>query len=150
MQLFTRLCENMGPKHTQLLLDTEALCSLWGEYSPGCLNYSLKCAPFCQSTDHPMPPCLRTKNCLSKLCNLADIFSKLKVNVCLQGKHTSNVNLYDKVGGFLKEAELWRRASAEGDFTWFPQVDAFLSSEDVDIALVKLVIEGHLANLIGA
>lgn len=87
-------------------------------------------------------------NWIAKLCNLGDIFSKL--NVCLQGKDTSILNLYNKVGGFLKKAELWKRASAEGDFTCFPQVDAFLSSEDVEIAPVKSIIEAHLANLIGA
>ena len=64
----------------------------------------------------------------------------------LQGKDTSILKLYDKVGGFLKKAELWRRASAQGDFTCFPQVDDFLSSEDVDRAPVKLVVVGHLTN----
>ena len=66
----------------------------------------------------------------------------------LQGKDTSILNLYDKVGGFLKKAELWRRASAQGDFTWFPLVADLLSSEDVDRAPVKSVIVGHLTNLI--
>ena len=78
---------------------------------------------------------------LAKMCYLADLFSKLnKLNMSLQGKGTSILNLYDKVGGFLKKAELWRRASAQGDFTCFPQVDDFLSSEDVNRAPVKLVI----------
>ncbi len=46
---------------------------------------------------------------LAKLCYLADVFSKMNVlNVCLQGKDTSILNLYDKVGGFLKKAELWK------------------------------------------
>ena len=65
-----------------------------------------------------------------------------------QGKDTSSLNLCDKVGGFLKKAELWKRACAEGDFTCFPQVDAFLSSEDVDRDPVKSIIEGHLTILI--
>ncbi|XP_055487049.1 zinc finger MYM-type protein 6-like [Leucoraja erinacea] len=86
---------------------------------------------------------------LAKLCYLADIFSKLnKLNMSLQGKDTSILNLYDKVGGFLKKAELWRRACAQEDFTCFPQLDDFLSSEDVDRAPVKLVIVGHLTKLI--
>lgn len=69
--------------------------------------------------------------------------------MCLQGKDSSILNLYDKVGGFLKKAELWKRACTEGDFTCFLQVDDFLSSEDVERAPVKSIIEGHLANLIG-
>ncbi|KAJ8390052.1 hypothetical protein AAFF_G00110660 [Aldrovandia affinis] len=90
-----------------------------------------------------MPPCLRTQT------GLPDIFSKLnKLNECLQGKDSTILNVYNKMAGFLKKAELWKRARAEGDFTCFPQVDAFLSSEDVERAPVKSLIEGHLANLI--
>ena len=86
---------------------------------------------------------------LAKMCYLADIFSKLnELNMSLHGKDTSILKLYNKVGGFLKKAELWRRASAQGDFTCFPQVDDFLCSEDVDRASVKLLIVGHLTNLI--
>nr|XP_049589462.1 SCAN domain-containing protein 3-like isoform X3 [Syngnathus scovelli] len=64
------------------------------------------------------------------------------------GKDTSILNLYDKVGGFLKKTELWKRACGQEDFTCFPQVDASLSNEDVETAPVKLFIVGHLANLI--
>lgn len=35
-------------------------------------------------------------------------------------------------------------------FTCFPQVNAFLSSEDVEIGPVKSIVETHMANLIGA
>lgn len=97
--------------------------------------------------DLPTPPCLRTQTCLQ---NYADIFSKLnKLNVWLQGKDTNILNLYDKVGGFLKKAELWKRACEEGDFTCFLQVDAFLSGEDVERAPVESIIEGHYTNLNG-
>src|SRR4029434_1917268 len=83
------------------------------------------------------------------MCYLADIFSKLnKLNMSLQGKDTSILNLYDKVGSFLKKSELWRRASALGDFTCFPQVGDFLSSEDVDRAPRDSLNVGHLTNLI--
>ncbi|CAG6022001.1 unnamed protein product, partial [Menidia menidia] len=43
---------------------------------------------------------------------------------------------------------MWKRACDQEDFTCFPQLDAFLCSEDVATAPVKLVIVGHLANLI--
>lgn len=66
----------------------------------------------------------------------------------LQGKDTNILNLYDKVGGFQKKAKLWKTACAQGNLTCFPQVDGFLSNEDVDRAPVKSVIVGHLTNLI--
>jgi len=55
-------------------------------------------------------------------------------------QETSILNLYDKVGGFLKIAELWRKSSAHGEDV--------LSGEDVDRAPVKSVIVGHLTKLI--
>lgn len=97
----------------------------------------------------PYATLFEDKDWLAKLCYLADIFSKLnELNVCLQGKDTHVLNLYDKVGGFLKKAELWKRACVQGDLTCFSQVDAFLSREDVERAPVKSIIEEHLANLI--
>uniref|UniRef100_A0A3P9MCI1 DUF4371 domain-containing protein n=1 Tax=Oryzias latipes TaxID=8090 RepID=A0A3P9MCI1_ORYLA len=71
-----------------------------------------------------------------------------ELNMSLQGKDTSILNLYDKVGGFLKKAEMWKRARDQEDFTCFPQLDAFLSNEDVATAPVELVTVGHLANLL--
>ena len=133
--------ENMGAEHTQLLLHTEVrwlsrgrllnrLLELRSEvYKKVDKKHSSPHATLFQDTDW-----------LAKMCK------KNELNMSLQGKDTSILNLYDKVGGFLKKAELWRRASAQGDFTCFPQVDDFLSSEDVDRAPVKLVIVGHLTN----
>ena len=140
-RLFRRLCENMGAEHTTLLLHTQ-------KYA-GCWNYDLKSTPFWSSTGLPMPPCSRTQTGLQS-CAIWQIYSANWTNwMCLcRGKETSILNMYDKVGGFLKKAELWRRSSAEGDFTCFPQVDAFLSREDVDRAPVKSVIVGHLTNVI--
>ena len=44
---------------------------------------------------------------LAKMCYLADIFSKLnELNMSLQGKDTSILKLYDKVGGRALEKSL--------------------------------------------
>lgn len=95
-----------------------------------------------------MPPYSRTQTGWQS-CAIWQIYWANWTNwISLQGKDTSILNLYDKVGGFLKKAELWRGACAQGNFTCFPQVDDFLSVEDVNRAPVKSVIVGHLTNLI--
>lgn len=43
-----------------------------------------------------------------------------------------------------KKVELWKRACVEGDFTWFPQLHDWHSSEVVGRDPVKSVIEPHL------
>lgn len=62
------------------------------------------------SVRSPHATLFQDRDWFAKLGYLADIFSHLNVNVCLQGKDTIILNLYDKVGGFLKKAELWKRA----------------------------------------
>lgn len=82
--------------------------------------------PFWLSTDLPMPPCSRTQTSLQS-CAIWQIYSANWMKMSLQGKDTSILNLYDKVGGFLKKAELWRRSCAQEDFNCFPQLDDFHS-----------------------
>nr|XP_054593370.1 SCAN domain-containing protein 3-like [Nothobranchius furzeri] len=148
-RLFSRLCENMGAEHTQLLLHTEVRWLSRGKILNRLLELRSEVHAFLTEHRSPHATLFQDTDWLAKLCYLADIFSKLnELNTSLQGKNSSILNLYDKVGGFLKKAELWRRACAQEDFTCFPQLDDFLSSEDVDRAQVKLIIVEHLTKLI--
>lgn len=86
---------------------------------------------------------------LAKLAYLADIFAKLnELNTSLQGRDCTILKLYDRVNGFLKKAALWKRYCAQGDFSCFPQFDAFMSSEQTQRATIKTTVVGHLVNLI--
>lgn len=148
-RLFHRLCEDMGAEHTQLLLHTEVRWLSRGRILNRLLELRPEVHTFLSEQRSPYATLFEDKDWLAKLCYLADIFSKLnELNVCLQGKDTHVLNLYDKVGGFLKKAELWKRACVQGDLTCFSQVDAFLSREDVERAPVKTITEERLANLI--
>ncbi|XP_051989866.1 SCAN domain-containing protein 3-like [Xyrauchen texanus] len=148
-RLFHRLCEDMGAEHTQLLLHTEVCWLSRGRILNRLLELRAEVHTFLSEQRSPYATLFEDIDWLAKLCYLADIFSKLnELNVCLQGKDTHILNLYDKVGGFLKKAELWKWACVQGDLTCFSQVDAFLSREDVERAPVKSIIEEHLANLI--
>uniref|UniRef100_A0A3P9H253 HAT C-terminal dimerisation domain-containing protein n=1 Tax=Oryzias latipes TaxID=8090 RepID=A0A3P9H253_ORYLA len=143
------LCENMGAEHTELLLHTEVRWLSRGRVLSRLFESRAEVHTFLTEHGSPHATMFENTDWLAKLCYLADIFRKLnELNMSLQGKDTSILNLYDKVGGFLKKAEMWKRACDQEDFTCFPQLDVFLSNEDVGTAPVKLVIVGHLANLI--
>ena len=86
---------------------------------------------------------------LAKLAYLADIFDELnQLNTNLQGRDKTILNLYDKVDGFVEKAALWKTLCAQGDFTCFPQLDEFMSSEQTQKATIKTIVVGHLLNLI--
>ena len=58
---------------------------------------------------------------LVQLAYLADIFGKLnELNLCLQGKSTDILNLYDNVGGFQKNIDLWKADMLRGKICFFP------------------------------
>uniref|UniRef100_A0A3P9I4D4 DUF4371 domain-containing protein n=1 Tax=Oryzias latipes TaxID=8090 RepID=A0A3P9I4D4_ORYLA len=148
-RLFRSLCENTGAEHTELLLHTEVRWLSRGRVLSRLFDLRAEVHTFLTEHGSPHATMFENTDWLAKLCYLADIFRKLnELNMSLQGKDTSILNLYDKVGGFLKKAEMWKRACDQEDFTCFPQLDVFLSNEDVGAAPVKLVIVGHLANLI--
>uniref|UniRef100_A0A3P9IY56 DUF4371 domain-containing protein n=1 Tax=Oryzias latipes TaxID=8090 RepID=A0A3P9IY56_ORYLA len=143
------LCENTGAEHTELLLHTEVRWLSRGRVLSRLFELRAEVHTFLTEHGSPHATMFENTDWLAKLCYLADIFRKLnELNMSLQGKDTSILNLYDKVGGFLKKAEMWKRACDQEDFTCFPQLDVFLSDEDVGTAPVKLVIVGHLYNLI--
>lgn len=91
--------------------------------------------------------------CTSELCHLtaevnhhllSHIFTKFnELNVSRQGRDTTILKLYDRVGTFLKKAELWKTLCADSDFSCFPQFDGFRAS-------VKNILNGHLASVISS
>uniref|UniRef100_A0AAY5KSP4 DUF4371 domain-containing protein n=1 Tax=Esox lucius TaxID=8010 RepID=A0AAY5KSP4_ESOLU len=110
-RLFHRLCEDMGAEHIQLQLHTEVRWLSRGRLLNRLLELRAEVHTSLSEQRSPYATLFEDKDWLAKLCYLADIFSKLnELNVCLQGKDTHVLNLYDKVGGFLKKAELWKRA----------------------------------------
>ncbi len=88
---------------------------------------------FCQTMRPLLTTLFEDNNWIAKLAYLADIFTKLnELNLSLQGRDTTILKLYDRVGGFLKKAELWKRLCAESDFSCFPQFDSFVVSENME------------------
>uniref|UniRef100_A0A3B4ZJB4 HAT C-terminal dimerisation domain-containing protein n=1 Tax=Stegastes partitus TaxID=144197 RepID=A0A3B4ZJB4_9TELE len=137
-RLFRRLCENTGAEHTQLLLHTEVRWLSRGKILNRLLELRSEAHTFLVDHHSPHAILFQDTDWLAKLSYLADIFGKLnELNMSLEGKDTNILNLDDKVAAFQKKAKLWKTVCAQGNFTCFPQVEDFLSSEDVDRAPVK-------------
>ena len=148
-RLFRRLCDNMGAEHTELLLHTEVRWLSRGKVLNRLFELRNEVCCFLSENASPLAPLFLDNDWLAKLAYLADIFAKLnELNIKLQGRDQTILNLYDKVDGFLEKAALWKRLCAKGDFSCFDQFDAFMSSEQTQRATIKTIVVGHLVNLI--
>ena len=151
-RLFRRLCDNMGAEHTDLLLHTEVRWLSRGNVLNRLFELRNEVCCFLSEHSSPLAPLFLDNDWLAKLAYLADIFAELnELNIKLQGKDRTILNLFGKVDGFVEKAALWKRLCAQGDFSCFPQFDAFMSSEQLSQtkrATIKTIVVGHLVNLI--
>ncbi len=116
-RLFRRLCDGMGSEHTEVRWLSR------GKVLNRLLELRNKVSLFVRHASI-LATLFEDNNWIAKLAYLADIFTKLnELNLSLQGRDTTILKLYDRVGGFLKKAELWKRLCAEG-FSCFPQFDS--------------------------
>ena len=138
----------MEAEHTQLLLHTEVRWLSRGRILNRLLKLRTEVGMFCKEHNSPYSELFESVGWLAKLCYLAEIFDKLdEVNVGLQGKGTNILILHDKISGFLKKTDLWKKTCQKADFTCFPQLQKFIFTEKVEIEMIKAMIDDHLTSL---
>ncbi|RXM29625.1 Zinc finger BED domain-containing protein 5 [Acipenser ruthenus] len=55
------------------------------------------------------------------------------------------INFIIALCGFIKKTEFWKTKCGEGNFSCFPQLDAYLCDGEIKRAKIKTIVEGHLA-----
>ena len=146
--LFRLLCEKMEAEHTQLLLHTEVRWLSRGRILNRLFKLRTEVGMFCKEHNSPYSELFENVGWLAKLCYLAEIFDKLdEINVGLQGKGTNILILHDKISGFLKKIDLWKKTCQKADFTCFPQLQKFIFREKAEIEMIKAMIDDHLTSL---
>ena len=86
---------------------------------------------------------------LSQPAYLSDIFSHMnELNLGLQGLSTSAFDVQDKISAILKKLELFEIKIRTGDVSAFPNLETFLSDNDLRFAdQVRDNIAEHLKSL---
>ena len=121
-RLFCLLCEKMEAEHTKLLLHTEVRWLFRGRILNRLFKLRTEVGIFCKEHNSLYSELFKNVGWLAKLCYLAEIFDKLdELNVGLQRKGANILTLYDKISGFLKKIDFWKKACQKADFTCFPQ-----------------------------
>ena len=138
----------MEAEHIQLLLHTEVRCLFRGRILNRLFKLRTEVGMFCKEHNSPYSELFENVGSLAKLFYLAEIFDKLdELNVGLQGKSANNFTLHDKISGFLKKVDLWKKTCQKADFTCFPQLQKFIFTEKVEIKIIKAMMDGHLTSL---
>ena len=76
---------------------------------------------FCKEHNSPYSELFENAGWLAKLCYLAEIFDKLnELNVGLQGKGANILTLHDKISGFVKKIDLWKKTCQKADYMLSP------------------------------
>jgi len=79
------------------------------------------------------------------LAYVTDIFGKLnELNVSMQGKNKSILQMSDRIDGFRGKLSFWRENLSKENFTPFPQLNKFLTDNNIDDQCSTKVMCDHL------
>ena len=148
-RLFHVLCDEMGSEHVQLLLHTEVRWLSRGKVLSRLFELHREVQVFLQDKSFPLSGVFVDTLWLSQLAYLSDIFSRMnELNLGLQGLSTSAFDVQDKISAMLKKLELFQIKIRTGDVSAFPNLETFLSDNDLRLAdQVRDNIAEHLKSL---
>ena len=85
---------------------------------------------------------------VAKLAYLVDVFIILNsLNLSIQGRYSSILDVSDKITAFMRKTELWRRRLQDGVTDMFLQLTDYLHANNLSVAAVKEVATSHLTAL---
>ena len=107
-RLFKRLCEDFGSKHTCLLYYTEVRWLSRGNATRRLLALRDKLLQFFKEKNHDVLEDLDTKEFVSRLACLSDIFEVLNnFNMSFQGPNETLSEFISKLKAFVRKLALW-------------------------------------------
>uniref|UniRef100_A0A672LZ59 C2H2-type domain-containing protein n=1 Tax=Sinocyclocheilus grahami TaxID=75366 RepID=A0A672LZ59_SINGR len=147
-ELFKKLCDEVGTEHHQLLLHTDVHWLSRGKTLQRLFELREQVGDFLSEHLHPLSALLKDFNWLAHLAYLVDIFSRLnELNLELQGTDTSVLHMYDRVSGFMKKIDLWRRKCQDGDLSSFPQLNRCILNGGADKVSTLQTVQTHMSKL---
>ena len=143
-RIFTKLCEEIGSEHVNLILHTEIrwlsrgrVMSRVHELKEEMLTF------FTLEGKEEYSELLGDKTWCTRLAYLTEIFELLnKVNSSLQGRNKNILTSTDKIHSLKEKIILWKiRVLAEGNLDMFPNTAATNNNEIIPLIIEHLTIQ---------
>ena len=144
-RLFANLCKDHGAEYKRLLMHAEVRWLSRGYSMQRLLQLKEEVAMFLKEEESALVVFLEDNSWLVKLCYLSDIFSKLNdLNASLQGRNCDIFQYQDKIKGFLKKLEFWKKRAENGSLEMFTFVNDFIEENGFPRQIINKVVINHL------
>uniref|UniRef100_A0A3B4ZRM2 HAT C-terminal dimerisation domain-containing protein n=1 Tax=Stegastes partitus TaxID=144197 RepID=A0A3B4ZRM2_9TELE len=146
--LFGQLCREMDAGHDALLYHSEVGLLSRSKVLQRVFELRSEMTEFMRENKPDIAEFFSDLEFIAELAYLANIFNLLNcLNLSIQGGYASILEVSNKITGFMKKTELWRRRLQDGETDMFPQLAAFLRTNSLSVAIVSEVASSHLAAL---
>ena len=120
-QLFSQLCNKLGPKHSNVLLYTEVRWLSRGKVVERVFELQEEVLLFLQARNTDSALLVSVEIWLGKLAYLADISNLLNgLNLSLQGRDTNFLISQNKTVAFTKKLQIWKNRINSNALDMFP------------------------------
>lgn len=150
-RLFKTLCEELGSEFSHLLFHSSVRWLSRGKVLRRLLDLRTEVDIFLTEKKHRHAPKFSDGKWLVQVAYLADLFGELNaLNISMQGRDKSLVDLAEKLSAFKAKLQLWRRKVDQGKTASFPTVALMIEDQEQDELLphIQPIIDEHLKNLV--
>uniref|UniRef100_A0A8C0JE03 Uncharacterized protein n=1 Tax=Chelonoidis abingdonii TaxID=106734 RepID=A0A8C0JE03_CHEAB len=150
-RLFRELCNEMSDEYEVLLFHTHVQWLSRGRALKHVFMLHEAMAEFfLRKQKQELNKLFSDKKWLLCLAYLVDIFGSLNdLNLSLQGKHSTLIDLTNKIKAFQMKLDLWCRKPDTERYDMFPTLSSFSEEEEVDIdSALKSAISEYLRALL--
>ena len=143
-RLFSQFCREMSADHTTLLYYTNVRWLSKGNMLDRVFEMRAELREFFQEQGQLEFAAYFTDLCfVQHLAYLADIFEKLnQLNLSMQGKQTTILNLSDSINSFLQKIVIWKSNAEKSVFAMFERLSLLGDGISIGLGIIE-----HLAKL---
>ncbi|XP_060774418.1 SCAN domain-containing protein 3-like [Neoarius graeffei] len=147
-RLFGQLCQEMDAGHDTLLYHSEVRWLSRGKVLQRVFELRTEMSEFMRTEKPDIAEFFSHPVYVAKLAYLVDVFNALNsLNLSIQGRYASILEVSDKLTAFMRKAELWQRRLQDGVTDMFPQLTEFLLANNLPVTVMKEVATSHLTAL---